>query len=216
MIRKSMISIPVILTLSVEAVAQGLPFAQDNAPSDTLFAACVELDVTDPVAVYDCLTWVSPERLNLGARAKTYSVRDRCDSIIGKYRSLVREAYKEVPERFPGEFNDPSCEVIAEVVYDMAGERPIWDACLNYDPVTKVDHFERCLMSYIIGTGNNMSEEQASAQLNAEGCDRLKFIYYRQAMDLAYLQIEFPDGTLWRLPENIEDISCLEISTITF
>ena len=77
------------------------------------------------------------------------------------------------------------------------------------------DHFRDCVTAYYVGR-ESMDLEGAIDRFKTAGSDELKRVYYQFAMPTAYKQLEWQDGQILRLTENIEDIACTDIATITF
>ncbi|TCP38077.1 hypothetical protein [Rhodovulum marinum] len=215
---------PTCSTLSVTKTAEPranspLAFLTPDTGEKSVAEACLNLDMSDAAAVYDCISL---------AGFTNASPFDRCESVTGKVLSAIREAYKAqgvisgTPYHFGGgQYNRPadavlpSCEVVAKVVYDLAGQEPYWTPCLSYDPANKAEHFKDCVMAYLTGR-ENRDENGAVQFFQSAGCDQLKRIYFQLAMPDAYEGKLWPNGQILRLPENIEDIDCLEIAGIEF
>ncbi|WP_299680535.1 hypothetical protein [uncultured Roseobacter sp.] len=209
------------IALGAQQTAAQTSFLDDTDPKQAIVDACWQMDMTDAVAVYDCLALRTPGSI-LGRLHPT----DDCRKIMLEVAFMMREAYKakgvrQVPCVYVNRMGEsaehplPSCEVAAEVIYDAIGVEPIWMPCLGYDPENKKNHFRNCVIAYLVGR-NRLTEEVAAQQASSMGCDQLKSLYFRSAMQLAYKEIEMSNGQIWRLPENIEDIDCLEIAEIEF
>ncbi|WP_226562500.1 hypothetical protein [Salipiger thiooxidans] len=215
-------AVTTIFALSIGLIASGSSNAQpsfltEKDPGDVIAEACFEIDVEDPIAVYDCLATAD--------NIERFRSTDECRKIYGAYRGMVREAYKQRgisnpprgyikgPETADAPL--PSCEVAAEVLFELSGEEPYWTPCLGYDPAQKVEHFKNCVIAYFQGR-ERRDEASAIQRFQSAGCDELKRFYYQFAMPAAYKERIWPDGQIIRLPANIEDIDCLEIAAIEF
>lgn len=198
-----------------------LTFLSPDSGEKSVAESCWQMDMTDAIAIYDCLTLRHPTS-SLSGKKPTGS----CNAFMSEVSYMVREAYKarginQIPRvyikssRETAEHPLPSCEVVAEVMYEMFGEEPIWTPCLGYDPENKKKHFRDCTIAYLVGK-QGMTAQAAAQRARSMGCDQLKSLYYQRAMQLAYKEIDMPNGQIWKLPENIQDIDCLEVAEIVF
>ncbi|ETX13344.1 hypothetical protein OCH239_10905 [Roseivivax halodurans JCM 10272] len=206
-----LIAFPVVAAalLSYQSAAAQPEFLKQADPAQQIAEACGSIDVADAGAVYDCLA-LRPRNAALAGMRPT----DDCQKVVDQLAFMVREAGKTGA----AVTTDPAalpCESAAQVIYDASGTEPYWTACMGYDPASKVEHFGSCVIAYYMGR-TRRSEEVAVETFQGAGCDELKSIYYNGAMPDAYKEMVWPDGQIRNLPENIEDIDCTDIATISF
>lgn len=194
--------------LGLPAISQPA-FLSESDPAQQIAEACGNIDVADPNAVYDCLA-LRQNNAALNALRPT----DDCRRVVVHLAFMVREAQKSGGNVTTSADNLP-CESAAQVIYDASGAEPYWISCLGYDPANKNNHFRDCVIAYYVGR-ERRSQDEAVQEFMASGCDDLKRVYFQFAMPGAYKEREWPDGQIRMLPENIEDIACTDIATISF
>lgn len=153
---------------------------------------CTTANPESKDAVFECVATATLNRVN-NLNPFTNINDDNCYKLKATYQSVLA-AHGVKRQDLVGK--TPSCRVFAQVMTDLNGETPYWEACLDYTPGVK--HMTRCLVAMAKSKHVGNAFTKAAQQLN---CQTGTMIY---EMQLAWVSDE-PRASL---PKNYQKVDC--------